>query len=78
MTTPIPSLSTAVRGRGGRGPRSADQTGDKWRCTRCDKLLGVVRSSRLHVRFARGHQYIVALPATCTCRSCGTLNHLAG
>ena len=48
---------------------------DQWRCS-CGRLLGVIRSGHLHVRFTRGHEYIAALPATCTCRGCGTLNQL--
>lgn len=50
---------------------------DEWRCTRCGKLLGVLEDDRLHIRFARGHQYIVGFPATSVCRSCRTLNELA-
>ncbi|TNF24091.1 MAG: hypothetical protein EP329_25895 [Deltaproteobacteria bacterium] len=45
-----------------------------WRCTRCHALLARKRGSRLHVRFARGHEYIVGLPATTRCRFCQTLN----
>ena len=39
-----------------------------WRCTHCDKLLGVLEGARLHIRFARGHEYIVGFPATNVCR----------
>ena len=46
----------------------------KWRCTRCDKLLGVCRDGRMHLRFARGHEYLVGFPVQATCRGCGTLN----
>lgn len=46
----------------------------KWQCTRCKKLLGIQRGDRLHIRSARGQEYIAALPATCVCRGCGTLN----
>lgn len=46
----------------------------EWRCDRCGKLLGVHDGSRLHLRFARGHEYRVGLPALGTCRSCGALN----
>lgn len=46
----------------------------EWRCSGCGKLLGVLRAGRLHIRFARSHEYIVGFPATGTCRSCGTLN----
>lgn len=49
----------------------------EWRCTRCGKLLGVLEGNRLHIRFARGHEYIVGFPATSVCRSCRTLNELA-
>lgn len=45
-----------------------------WRCTRCRALLARKRGGRLHVRFARGHEYIVGLPATTRCRFCQTLN----
>ena len=45
-----------------------------WRCTRCDKLLGIRRDGRLHIRFARGHEYLVGFPIVATCRGCGTLN----
>ncbi|MFH1689271.1 MAG: hypothetical protein ABIE42_03430 [Candidatus Eisenbacteria bacterium] len=48
----------------------------EWRCTRCDKLLAVVRGERLHIRFARGHEYLVGFPVTSVCRNCGTLNEL--
>lgn len=46
----------------------------EWRCTRCGKLLAVLRGDRLHIRFARGHEYLVGLPVTCVCRNCRTLN----
>jgi phage FluMu protein Com len=46
----------------------------EWRCTRCDKLLGVCRDGRMHLRFARGHEYLVGFPVQATCRGCGTLN----
>ena len=49
----------------------------EWRCTRCGKLLGLLTGARLHIRFARGHEYIVGFPATSVCRSCQTLNEAA-
>ena len=49
----------------------------EWRCTRCGKLLGVLEGTRLHIRFARGHEYIVGFPVTSVCRGCRTLNELA-
>ena len=48
----------------------------EWRCTQCEKLLGRTKGDRLHVRFARGHEYLVGLPTICICRCCGTLNEL--
>ena len=47
-----------------------------WRCTRCEKLLGVSRDGRMHLRFARGHEYFVSFPVVATCRGCGTLNQV--
>ena len=49
----------------------------EWRCVRCQKLLGVVKASRLHIRFSRGHEYLVGFPVTSVCRSCQTLNEIA-
>lgn len=49
---------------------------NEWRCSRCEKLLGVLREGRLHLRFARGCEYLVGLPATGACRGCRTLNEL--
>ena len=48
----------------------------EWRCARCGKLLGIWNGSRLHIRFTRGHEYLVSLPATTVCRGCRTLNEL--
>jgi hypothetical protein len=48
----------------------------EWRCASCGKLLGVLDRDRLHIRFARGHEYIVGFPATTVCRGCRTLNEL--
>jgi hypothetical protein len=53
----------------------------EWRCLSCGKLLGVLRDGRLHLRFARGHEYLVGFPVTSTCRACRALNecdHAAG
>lgn len=47
-----------------------------WCCTKCKKLLGVLRNGRLHIQFARGHAYLVGFPATSVCRACHTLNEL--
>lgn len=48
----------------------------EWRCTKCEKLLGVLQRGRIHIRFARGHEYLVGLPASSVCRHCRTLNEL--
>lgn len=45
-----------------------------WRCTSCDKVLGVPREDRMHLRFSRGHEYFVGYPVMAVCRSCGTMN----
>jgi hypothetical protein len=50
----------------------------EWRCARCKKLLGILCDGRLHLRFARGHEYLVGFPATSVCRGCRTLNELKG
>jgi hypothetical protein len=47
----------------------------KWLCCSCEKVLGVIRKGRLHLRFAR-HEYVVALPASSVCPSCGALNEV--
>ena len=46
----------------------------EWRCVRCGKLLGIVEKARLHIRLARGHEYMVGFPVTGICRGCQTLN----
>jgi phage FluMu protein Com len=48
----------------------------EWRCHRCNKLLGLRTETRVHLRFARGHEYLVGLPVTATCRGCRTLNEI--
>ncbi len=48
----------------------------EWTCSYCGKLLGYVRSGRLHIHFARGYHYIVGAPANSVCRKCGLLNEL--
>ena len=49
----------------------------EWRCSHCGKLLGIVCERRLHLRFARGHEYLVGFPAISVCRGCRTLNEFA-
>jgi phage FluMu protein Com len=48
----------------------------EWRCSNCSKKLGSLRNGRLHLRFARGHEYLVGFPATSVCRGCRTLNEI--
>ncbi len=48
----------------------------EWRCSNCGKKLGNLRDGRLHLKFARGHEYLVGFPATSVCRGCRTLNEL--
>lgn len=72
MPTPIPSRPTAKTNW--TGPANTTNSNAEWRCTRCDKLLGVCRDGRMHLRLARGHEYFVGFPVQATCRGCGTLN----
>jgi hypothetical protein len=48
--------------------------GEDWLCQGCGKLLGVIHGFDVHIRFERRHEYMAALPASATCRKCGTLN----
>jgi hypothetical protein len=50
--------------------------GSDWRCTECNALLGRIKDGMLNIRFGRRHEYVAALPATCTCRGCGGLNRV--
>ena len=49
-----------------------------WRCSHCNRLLGICRDGRMHLRLARGHEYLVGYPVQATCRSCGTMNQRLG
>ena len=68
-------LQTSPRAATPVSATSFHQPNPEWRCTRCEKLLGVCRDGRMHLRFARGHEYLVGFPVQATCRGCGTLNH---
>ena len=50
----------------------------EWRCGRCGKCLGLCHPDHVHLRFSRGHEYLVGYPVTATCRGCGTLNRRDG
>lgn len=74
MPTPfLPRQAAPTNGSGAATTRSTTSN-PEWRCTRCDKLLGVCRDDSMHLRFARGHEYLVGFPVQATCRGCGTLN----
>ena len=77
MPTPFPSRQTAPTSWSGGAKTKPTTSNPDWRCTRCDKLLGVCRDGRMHLRFARAHEYFVGFPVAATCRSCGTLNEAA-
>lgn len=74
MPTPFPSHRAAPTSWSrGPNPKPPSFSGE-WRCTQCDKLLGVCRDGGMHLRFARTHEYFVGFPVVATCRGCGTLN----
>ena len=74
MPTPISSRQPAKISWTGGAKSKPNPLSPEWRCTRCDKLLGVHSESLMHLRFTRGHEYFVSFPVTATCRGCGTLN----
>lgn len=74
MATPFPSRPTGKSTL--PNPAFQKSHSPEWRCSCCGKLLGVLRNGELHLRFSQGHEYLVALPATCTCRCCKTLNRM--
>ena len=70
-------LSTRTKPRHARRRTSLPMrriTSDDWRCHNCRKLLGRLKNGVMHLRFERGHEYIVSLPAVATCRGCNSLN----
>ena len=74
MSSSFHSRHAAPKLRPGRVNSAPTTPSPDWRCTRCGKLLGLVYGDRVHLRFTRGHEYIVGLPVVATCRDCGTLN----
>lgn len=76
MPTPFYSRDAANQSR--RTGTSTSSTEPEWRCTSCAKLLGVCRDGQMHLRFARGHEYLVGFPVVATCRGCGSLNTVTG
>jgi hypothetical protein len=77
MPTPFPSRQAAPTSWTGGVNTKPTTSNSEWRCTRCDKLLGVCRDGQMHLRFARGHEYFVGFPVVATCRGCRTLNRSA-
>ena len=74
MPTPFPLREATQTSWSGAANSKFTTSDTEWRCTRCDKLLGVCRDGRMHLRFARGHEYFVGFPVQATCRGCRTLN----
>ncbi len=78
MPTPFPQRQPGPSIWTSRAKPKPNTLNSDWRCTRCDKLLGVCRDGRMHLRFAGGHEYLVGFPVQATCRGCQTLNQAAG
>lgn len=76
MTTPYLSRRAANQSQNASADPST--TDCEWRCNSCAKLLGVCRDGQMHLRFARGHEYLVGFPVVATCRGCGSLNTVTG
>ncbi len=74
MPTPFPLRQKIRSNWSGASDTTPTNPDCQWRCTGCEKLLGVSRGDRLHLRFARSHEYLVGYPVVATCRGCGTLN----
>lgn len=74
MTTPSASpIATTTRPA---GPGLQHGSARQWRCTSCNKLLGIYRDGQMHIRTSRGLEYMTGFPVMSAC-SCGTLNHAA-
>lgn len=54
--------------------RRQGRQGEAWTCSCCGSLLGRIHGHDVHLRFNRRHEYVATLPASATCRKCGTLN----
>lgn len=75
MPTPSASrIASTTRRPAGHGHHNGSHR--QWRCTRCDKLLGIYRDGQMHIRTSRGLEYMTGFPVMSAC-SCGTLNHAA-
>ncbi len=78
MPTPFPSRHAAPTSWSGAAKTKPTTLSPEWRCTRCDKLLGVCRDGRMHLRLARRHEYFAGFPVQATCCRCGALNERCG
>lgn len=77
MSTPFRSRQPAPTTRiDDENNKAISRSPIDWRCSCCDKLLGVCRDGRMHLRFARRHEYFVGFPVVATCCGCGTLNRV--
>jgi hypothetical protein len=74
MPTPDTSRQPAQTNWTGGAKSKPIRLNSEWRCMRCDKLLGVCRDGRMHLRFNRAHEYFVSFPVVAICRGCSTLN----
>jgi hypothetical protein len=74
MTTFARKTTPTSKRHFGGDASSPSQIHHDWRCICCGKVLGVCRDGRMHLRFARGHEYLVGFPVQANCRFCGTLN----
>ena len=72
-----PCNASAKGSFGQHSQANAGWNKDAWHCASCGKILGVRLEKQMHVRFSRGHEYLVGFPVSATCRGCGTLNYTA-
>jgi hypothetical protein len=71
--TPSASQIASTTSHAGSGRRHGSHR--QWRCTKCNKLLGIYRDGQMHIRTSRGTEYLTGFPVTSAC-SCGTLNRV--
>ena len=45
----------------------------KWRCQKCETLLGIWRNGKLHLQYKKA-QYMVDGNVLAVCRTCSTIN----
>ena len=64
MPTPFPSCQLAPSNWPTGAKPKPTILNPEWRCTRCDKLLGVCRDGRMHLRFAPVSYTHLTLPTS--------------